>query len=214
MKGILVFCHRFKDKQSTSEIRRILTEFNDQEDIVDDSKDFDNIEDEFKKELAMINDQEKRLFYWEKIGIDCMYFIRVVDKIEPISLVSRILKSIHTEKVVRTRFTSRIVPISDTCFANESDITALCHKLVLPYFNSSELGPWKFAIIPKSRNNTVMSREKIIEIVAKVMPTDKSHVVDLKNPQLCIIVEVFKSICGISVVEDFYELKKFNVEVL
>jgi len=49
----------------------------------------------------------------------------------------------------------------------------------------------------------------LIQHVAQCVP--EGHTVDLDNPRIFILVEVFKSICGISIVEDYYRLQKFNV---
>jgi len=34
----------------------------------------------------------------------------------------------------------------------------------------------------------------------------------LDNPDLVIIVEIFKSACALSIVKDFYKLHKFNIQ--
>ena len=57
-----------------------------------------------------------------------------------------------------------------------------------------------------------MKRDEVIKTVAGLV--GNPHVVDLTQPDKCILIQVFKSICGISVVENFYNLKRFNVENL
>ena len=71
----------------------------------------------------------------------------------------------------------------------------------------------------------------IIEEIAKCMP--ENYVVDLENPDVFVLVEVFKvcrattilsrskrlrcglqSICGVSILRDYYKLHKFNVMTL
>ena len=70
----------------------------------------------------------------------------------------------------------------------------------------------------------------IIEEIAKCMP--ENYVVDLDNPDVFVIVEVFKvchavilshnkrlrrwfqSVCGVSILRDYYKLHKFNVMTL
>jgi tRNA acetyltransferase TAN1 len=59
------------------------------------------------------------------------------------------------------------------------------------------------------RNHTTIPRLTLIQNVAQCVP--EGHTVDLENPRIFILVEVFKSICGVSVVEDYYKLQKFNV---
>ena len=40
------------------------------------------------------------------------------------------------------------------------------------------------------------------------------HIVDLANPDLCVIVEVTKAACGISVVQNYYAYRKFNIKMV
>jgi tRNA acetyltransferase TAN1 len=77
------------------------------------------------------------------------------------------------------------------------------------------------------RNHTTIPRPTLIQSIAKCVP--EVHTVALADPELFILVEVFKvgalyavtdtlfhclwsqSICGISIVEGYYKLQKFNV---
>ena len=44
-----------------------------------------------------------------------------------------------------------------------------------------------------------------------VAKKNNNHKVDLKNPQLSILIEIIRSICCISVVPEFHSLKKYNL---
>jgi len=59
------------------------------------------------------------------------------------------------------------------------------------------------------RNHTVLVRSALIEHIVQQIPN--GHTVDLTDPEVFILVEVFKSVCGISIVEDYYTLQKFNL---
>ena len=78
------------------------------------------------------------------------------------------------------------------------------------------------------RNHNTLTRPQIIQEVAKCVPPE--HKVVLENPDVFILIEIFKvspqlsfdgrqlinaivnqSVCGISVVKDYYRLQKFNV---
>jgi len=49
----------------------------------------------------------------------------------------------------------------------------------------------------------------MIQTIASCVP--EGHTVDLDDPELFVLVEVFKNVCGISLVQDYYRLQKFNV---
>ncbi|CAH1764953.1 13529_t:CDS:2 [Entrophospora sp. SA101] len=54
---------------------------------------------------------------------------------------------------------------------------------------------------PHSSNN----KKELINMIAKIVGED--HTVNLNNPELTIIVEIFKNICGMSVLKDYNKLK-------
>ena len=99
---------------------------------------------------------------------------------------------------------------------------------------ASYLAAWARLILPqykielRLRNHNTLTREKLIPELAQCVP--EGHTVSLDDPELCILVEIFKassvmltatflfqlisfvqSVCGISVVKDYYKLQKFNV---
>lgn len=38
------------------------------------------------------------------------------------------------------------------------------------------------------------------------------HKVDLENPELIVMVQVFKGVCGISILPKYNEFKKYNIQ--
>ncbi|CAG8793063.1 3417_t:CDS:2, partial [Dentiscutata erythropus] len=67
-----------------------------------------------------------------------------------------------------------------------------------------------YAVIPNIRNNKNIERMKLITTIARLVGDD--HIVNLDDPDLVIIVEIFKNICGMSVLSDYKRLKKYNIE--
>ncbi|KAG6874987.1 hypothetical protein C0992_005660 [Termitomyces sp. T32_za158] len=59
------------------------------------------------------------------------------------------------------------------------------------------------------RNHSVISRPEFIQSIAQCVP--EGHAVELTNPEVFILVEVFKSVCGISIVRNYYDMQKFNM---
>ncbi|KAG6867499.1 hypothetical protein C0993_002003 [Termitomyces sp. T159_Od127] len=50
---------------------------------------------------------------------------------------------------------------------------------------------------------------KFIQCIAQCVP--EGHTVELTNPEIFILVEVYKSVCGMSVVQHYYDYQKFNM---
>lgn len=143
------------------------------------------------------------------------------------------------------RYVHRLIPVSGSCLANIAEIQSLCRRLFKPAFEAQDNSQTirvsvrsrltfdttfkvsqQYKIEARIRNHTTLGRPLIIQEIAKCVP--ERCTVDLEDPQLVILVEVFKvgpcsficvvevnsayqSVCGISVVEDYYRFKKFNI---
>ncbi|KAI8328437.1 hypothetical protein BC941DRAFT_406555 [Chlamydoabsidia padenii] len=90
----------------------------------------------------------------------------------------------------------------DTCFTNRT----LPENIVDLPANTT------IAIVMEIRNNNTISKQDLIAIIAPKLPTHLK--IDLKRPEYVIFVNVFKSVCGISVLKDYYERKKYNIGAL
>ena len=69
----------------------------------------------------------------------------------------------------------------------------------------------QFAIDFEKRANNI-DRLKSINAFADVVP--QPHKVNLSNPSKTILVNVIKNTCGVSVVENYKKLHKFNIRSL
>ncbi|KAI8986976.1 hypothetical protein BDB01DRAFT_588911 [Pilobolus umbonatus] len=58
-------------------------------------------------------------------------------------------------------------------------------------------------------NNSQMTKDEIIQTIAPLIPS--KYKINLKSPTLVIYVNVFKSVCGMSVYKEYYERKKYNL---
>ncbi|KAJ3274575.1 hypothetical protein HDV01_002417 [Terramyces sp. JEL0728] len=206
-KGFLVTCHRGKERQSTTEITSIFESYTNQDEQVDESK---SIEDLLQQELNSIKSTKKKIFSMIPTNIPCTLFIKTNDTIEPVSFILKLMNDFIDSKIKNTRYTSRIIPITDTCFALMKDIKEMASKLIHAHFD--DLPPSTFVIIPKIRNNTSLknARDELIKIVADIVPT--KHKVDINGAEYSIMIEIMNNVCGVSIVSDYNRLKKFNLE--
>ncbi|KAG6374376.1 hypothetical protein JVT61DRAFT_4411 [Boletus reticuloceps] len=142
--------------------------------------------------------------------------------------------SAHLE-LTWSRYTHRLIPVAGSCVANLPEIHSLCRRVFASFFAEAEASAstpqvHKYKIELRVRNHSTLTRMDIIEEIAKCMPQD--YVVDLNNPDVFVLVEVFKvchatiqsryiqlkrwlqSVCGVSILRDYYKLHKFNVMML
>ena len=106
------------------------------------------------------------------------------------------------------RFTQRLTPVSASCIANISEIKSLCTRLLQPVLEEDKDKCYKvrslhlqslsadirsmlqYKIELRIRNHNTVQRMALIEELAKCMP--EKHTVDLENPEVFILVEIFK----------------------
>ncbi|KAK3989659.1 tRNA acetyltransferase TAN1 [Cladorrhinum sp. PSN332] len=71
-----------------------------------------------------------------------------------------------------------------------------------------------FAIRPSIRNHSKLKRDVVINTIAGMINDDR-HKVNLSSPDKVILVDVYQTVCGISVVDgDWDELKRYNLTEL
>jgi len=109
------------------------------------------------------------------------------------------------------RYTHRLTPVSGSCVANIPELHSLCHRTIdafsaqekkresLPVTRKASLQtsspltfsrPLQYKVELRVRNHNTLTRMEIIQEVAKCMP--ENYVVDLDNPEVFVLVEVFK----------------------
>ncbi|MCJ1226339.1 hypothetical protein MMC12_002989 [Toensbergia leucococca] len=177
-----------------------------------------------------------------RVDVTCVLFFRTREPIEPVSFVHRICSdALASSSSKRSRWIKRLTPMSRMGRATEKGLEELCNIVLASCFHQEEtmsrkvslsiIGPPRdppaqrageagpcfrapkqesFAIRTTIRNNSSLKRDAVIKQVADAV--GKRHTVDLTTPDLIILVEVYKNICGMSVVDgDFHKLKRYNL---
>ncbi|KEQ69220.1 hypothetical protein M436DRAFT_56361, partial [Aureobasidium namibiae CBS 147.97] len=171
-----------------------------------------NIEAEIQQELQDIRKPQAKPLFWSiKLDVQCVIFFKTRAPVEPVSFVRRICEDAARHNAPkRTRFCNRLTPMTLMGKATEEGLEKTAKEVLAAHFHTEPRVPTKFAIRPTIRNHTVMKRMEIIQKVASIV--GPGHQVDLKNPDVFILVEIYTSICGISVVPNDYEaLKRYNL---
>lgn len=128
---------------------------------------------------------------------------------DPKELALKILRDLNETKKSKTRNILRLMPIEVVTRANLKDIMDGAGALFDKYFLKE---PKTFAIIFNRRFNNDIERTKVIEELAGLVSSKNiNNKANLKNPDLAIIVEVIKGLCLISVVPEYFQLRKYNL---
>lgn len=223
-QGIYVSYTRGKENMCKNEVRSMMNEWCEKlydtttVEVADDEDDeeggADDIEAAIAKEVASMKDTKKDLITPMALGCECMLFVRTRKPVEPVSFVKAICESVKETGVKSTRFTQRLTPVSLTSSASKPELEKLADIVLAPHFHAENQKPLKFAIRPTLRNFDGLTRDEVIKTVAERVGNEYGHSVDLKSYDKLILVDCFKSSIGMSVVDEFEELDRFNLEQL
>ncbi|XP_003226750.2 THUMP domain-containing protein 1 [Anolis carolinensis] len=231
MRGILITCN-MNERKCVAEAYSLLGEYGEQlygpeqftdqeesrvsgneEEEEEEADEDDDAEAALKKEVDQIRtstEQKRRRFQSVESGANNVVFIRTLG-VEPEKLVHHILKDMHATKKKKTRVILRMLPVSGTCKAFVDDMKQYSETFFEPWFKSPQKGT--FQIVYKARNNSHLSREKVItELAGVVGHLNPENKVDLNNPEFTIVVEIIKNICCLSVVKDYVLFRKYNLQ--
>ncbi|KAJ2459224.1 hypothetical protein GGF42_001601 [Coemansia sp. RSA 2424] len=225
MKGFFVTCTRGREKKCATEAIDLLEEYatrlypgieddieNDGETSADPTSTGGDIEDEIAREIADMKSTSKpRLFRYYSTTIECVVFIKCHRMIDPEKLVHFIFEDLSKTKQRKTRYTSRLIPAKVTTSAKLDAIvkgaTEVARNLL-----ADDAEPTTFSLVVNIRYCDELKRDDIIPAVAA--PLDAKHKVDLKNAKHTLVIEVFKSMCTIGLVENYNALRRFNLMTL
>ncbi|KAJ6458890.1 hypothetical protein DFH09DRAFT_1276644 [Mycena vulgaris] len=218
--GIWVTCVKGKEKQAVGELYELLDTLaselwppvpeNADGDSDDDANESLSIEAQIASEVsAMKRPRKEQRFTNCQTNTPCVVFISCKQPVDPVKLVTTHIQNVQNTGVTHTRHSLRFSPVSASCVTNLPEIQALCRTVLEPHFGESVGQKFTYKIELRIRNHTTIARLDLIEAIAKCVP--EGHTVDLDDPELFILVEVFKSVCGLSVVRDYHKFHKFNV---
>ncbi|KAJ2659468.1 hypothetical protein IW148_004201 [Coemansia sp. RSA 1199] len=227
MKGFFVTCTRGREKKSASETIDLLEEFanklypNLEEEIAAEKDASDDapaaqagggIEDEIAREIAEMKASPKiKMFRYLPSTIDCILYIKCHRKIDPEALVQFMFAELSVTKQRKTRFTGRLIPAKVTTTSKLDAIvkgaTQVAHELL-----AEDAEPTTFALVVNIRYCDDLKRDDVILAVAA--PLDVKHKVDLKNARYTLVIEVFKSMATIGLVENYNALRRLNLQTL
>jgi len=169
-----------------------------------------DLEKQIAKELASIKRPRKeQIFASCQTNTPCVIFISCKAPVDPVELVLKHIENVTKTGVTRTRYTHRLTPVANTCVANAPEIRSLAQRVLKPFLAQNPDLNFRYKIEIKVRNHNTMPRQTIIDTIVSCVPS--GWIVNLENAEVFILVEVFKSVCGVGIVKDYYAHQKFNV---
>ncbi|KAI0453956.1 hypothetical protein F5B21DRAFT_504843 [Xylaria acuta] len=232
--GFWVTCQRQKEMRAADEILSICEDYGQKlfginSDATDEDQEPEDIEAAVEKGLAAMKKPASKAkdgpFDLLRMNVDCVLFVRTRAPVDPLVLVREICKDAAAAKdrsMWRSRFINKLTPITLTGKATEKGLEDVARKVLAEHFQlaesetetgDSEDSACSYAIRPTLRAHTTLKRSEVIGKVAQMI--SKRHNVNLKNPDKVIIIEIFQTCLGMSVVgEDWEAMKRYNIHEL
>jgi len=126
--------------------------------------------------------------------------------LEPEKLVVQIFETMRATKKACLRYCSRVMPFQIVTSAKLAKIVEGAKTVIDKAFQGESK---KFAIAFRKCMNTCVDRTQTITQIGALV--NSRHKVDLGAPDLTIIVQCVKGLCGLAVSSQYHLLAKFNV---
>ncbi|KAI9140386.1 hypothetical protein BKA69DRAFT_526610 [Paraphysoderma sedebokerense] len=220
MSGIFISGIKRKERQAAAEIFDLAHEYIEKfypelmtTESISDNEDL-SIEDQMAKEVETLQSENNKSNSNDKLlqvrdtGIDCLVFLKIDKRVNPADLVEKMMDDLMENKKHRTRHVQRVVPFQTICKADTDKIVESAKPIVESVFHTPEGKTLSFAVQCRIRNNDRVHQQKTIVKVAELL---EGYKVDLNNPDYTILIEVFKTYAGISLVKSYKKFRKFNL---
>ncbi|KAI2622664.1 hypothetical protein GGS26DRAFT_239318 [Hypomontagnella submonticulosa] len=229
--GIWTTCVKGKERQALEELLDICEEYGERlygikrEEDTEGTDDDDDIEASIKKEVQGMKPTDKpkdSIFEPMRMDLDCLLFMRTKSPIDPVELVQHICKDAKkaTNKAQRqSRFINRFTPVTTSAKANEAGVEEVAKEVLAKHFqlasDNEETGganteAYSYAIRPTFRAHNTLKRDDVIKKVASLIAP--RHKVNLSSPDKVILIDIYQTHCGMSVVDgDWESLKRYNL---
>ncbi|KAG0142742.1 hypothetical protein CROQUDRAFT_662135 [Cronartium quercuum f. sp. fusiforme G11] len=182
----------------------------------------EDIESMVAKELDQLkslnsNKSLANRFNWKKMDCECLGFIQFPRKHDPITFSNHLIEQIQLGKIgYGLRHIQRITPVSATCTSTSIPaFKELVTKILGPIFGDRGL---KYRIEPIIRcHDQPLNRTEVINIIGKAVDEFNvlsKHKVNLDQPEIVVLVSVYKYVVGISCVEHYDQRRKFNLQII
>ncbi|KAI0198648.1 hypothetical protein F4808DRAFT_435306 [Astrocystis sublimbata] len=240
--GFWVTCQRQKEMRAADEIMSLCEDYGQKLFGIDpepaahgsngqDQEEPEEIEAMIEKELADLQTSAAKKpkqgpFDLLRMNVDCVLFVRTRAPVDPMVLTREICKDATKAKeksMWRSRFINKLTPITLTGKATDKGLEDVARKVMGEHFQladgegegeeGSDGSSCSYAIRPTIRSHSTLKRGEIIDKVASMI--SNRHKVDLGNPDKVIIIEIFQTFLGMSVVErDWEAMKRYNIHEL
>ncbi|RDW67932.1 hypothetical protein BP6252_09328 [Coleophoma cylindrospora] len=231
--GIWATCAKNQERRARDELQAILSESAERiyginvDSMPDDGDEAgDDIEASIKREMAYLanKDTSTKPFVPVQLDLACVLFFKTRSPVVPVDFVHKICEDAQAGSGHRrSKYLNRLTPMTLMARATEKGLEEVARTVLAEHFDlkketgtsteDTEKEGCSFAIRPTIRNHTSLKRDSVIKQIAELV--GPRHKVNLTKPDKVILVEIYQTVCGMSVVgSDWEALKRFNIAEL
>eukprot|EP00892_Ulva_mutabilis_P004902 jgi/Ulvmu1/2784/UM140_0014.1 len=170
-------------------------------------------------EVKDLKDKKKRPFVVHDTGIKTCMFLGMPLVSEatpgPCEVVTHVLRKAKESRVLRMRHCLRLLPCTHIVRSEVADVTAAAKAAVEMSIDcSADATPVTAAVLYEHRAAPpAIERKALIDLAIAHVPRPP-HSVKLKGATCTISLQVLRNSCGVAVLKDYDELKKYNIKTL
>ena len=222
VKGFLITCGS-DERRTTLEAYALLNEYADKlygPEIANDENESENdeeddIEKALKKQVDELNNMKDRKRRFQRVPVKAKNIVFIRTSVEnPNQLLLNIFNDIKDTQTKKTKKCLRFLPVIDTCNAKVDYILKTAKPIITKLFHEVSEG-FTYSIMWKIRCNDNVKRDDILPLLIDYMNSvNHAHRTDYSNPNIVLHFDVVGPVCFISVLQDFFKYKKYNLDNL
>ena len=226
MTGFLLFTDKHREKNCLKDAYNILNDVtekiyphlytNPSIDIKEEETNKNNISSEIDKEIKLLK-KTKKFFMDLNTHCAAVIFIKIETEYQnlifPKEIVEYIIKDIVNSKKSLSKYISKFYPIEICMKYSLENFKIKIKELISKYFkeDNDKIKTWKIEL--RIRNNNSINKKELMDIILKSVNINK-YKVDYKKPELTFLVEISCNLLCLSVLENYFEYKGYNIQSL
>eukprot|EP01122_Echinamoeba_exundans_P015155 TRINITY_DN7073_c0_g1_i1.p1 TRINITY_DN7073_c0_g1~~TRINITY_DN7073_c0_g1_i1.p1 ORF type:complete len:341 (-),score=73.79 TRINITY_DN7073_c0_g1_i1:30-1052(-) len=204
VSGILLCCQQAQEMQAVSKMLPMFAKYLY---MYEKEKSGEAIPVGFKIPLKEIQDTR---FAPYNTGVKGLGFL-AINNVVPSDFLKYAFEKFRQDKSMpRKSKVERVLPCDTIVAGRMHVLTEALKPIIQTHFGG--LKPIRYCVMLRTRNNPYLEdKDSIVRDVAALVPP--RHIVDLKNPELIILIEIFKSAAAITVLDYYFKLNKLNLNL-
>ena len=224
--GFLLFTDKNREKNCLKDAYNILNDVtekiyphlytNSTLDINEETDNKNNILSEIDKEIKLLK-KTKKFFMELNTRCAAVIFIKIESEyknlIFPKEIIEYIIKDVINTKKSLSKYISKFYPIEICIKYSLENFKIKVKELIEKYFkeDNDKIKTWKIEL--RIRNNNSINKKELMDIILKSVNIN-NYKVDYKKPELTFLVEISCNLLCLSVLENYFEYKGYNIQSL